>query len=729
MASTASLIGVGKPLVGWGDVFGLARSVVSAHTDAALAGWTSGLSRMGVNESNAVFQNLYPGIAEAIGLFYQNRIDDTQLKSLLEAQGCDYEPVPVIGEHILKRSWRAIVGDARPRFSPQDYLRWNRQGRLAEPELAEVLRQQGLTGPVEREMFLGHFENMPLQAAVGLWYRGIIDDAKMRLILRAYGFSDADAAFLFRGLRSPVDVNMAIAMFRCGMFDRDQAKAAFLANGLVGGAWQELFLTANTQRVSNSEALVLFNRGEIEAGTLDDILRFNGVERLFDRQKITQLAKAIPGPSDLVMFSVREVWNPPVVARFGYDDEFPAEFQYWMKKQGYDWTEDIPVAGGPAIPGVPWPKAYWRAHWQTISPQMAYEMYHRFRGDPANPATWSVPGIRPFTIDDVRTVLKIADYPPALRDQLAALSFSPLRLFDIRAGVTTGLQGRDWAIGKYLDRGNSPDNAAFLADLAIKRREEAAKKRELAEKEKAAREVIRLYHNGFFTEDEAAGRLVDLGWDLQAAKAAIAAQNYKLMNETIEQGIAAIKRDWMGGRTSAEEALQRMQRLGVRPEHASQLITRFINVRGESRVMASSSRVIDWYKAGLMDQATATQRLLNLGWTNVDALLAVAKANRDVAIAQQKLAASELQRQNAAAKTLQQNYERLQAAVRSTQARMRAVTPVATLKKWVVKGIISCAEFVDRLIAAGFEPAVANDYLRELGIDNKELKCNGQPAK
>lgn len=726
MASTASRIGVGEPFKLWTDPTGISTAIFSAHIDAALGGWTSAFARLGVTESNAVLQNLYPSIAQAISLFYQQRITEEQLKKLMEAQGADYEFAPVGGEHVLKTAWRSVVQDARPKFTPQDYLKWNRQGRLAEPELVEVLRQQGLVSPVERTMFLGHYENLPISVAIGLWYRGLITDATMRELMRANGFRDVDAAAFFSGLRSPVDINMALQLWRTGIYDRDAAKEVFKQNGLVGGAWQDLFLTSNTQRYSNSEGLVLWNREAITEAALDDILRFNGVERGIDRTNIKELAKGIPSPSDLVVFSVREVWNAPVVARFGYDQEFPPEFAYWMSKQGYDWSEDVPLPGGGVLPGVSWPRAYWRAHWQAISPQLAYQMHQRFRGDPANAATWSVPGIPPFTLDDVRTVLKIADYPPALRDSLTALSFNPLRVFDIRQGVMSGIRNRDWAVEKYLDRGSSPDNAAFLADLAVAKRDEANLKREKQEKEKAAREVLRLFRNGFFADDEAAARLVDLGWTLQAAKVALSSEQYKLMSQTIEQGIAAVKRDWMGGRTSAEEALARLKRLGVRDDYASQLITRFINVRGEARVMASSSRVIDWYKAGLMSEPDAIKRLQNLGWTDVDSLLAVAKANRDVAIAQQRLAESELQRRNAAAKTLQQASTQLRAAQLATQARMRVVTPIATLKKWVVKGIISCQEFIDRLESQGYEPNIAADYLKEVGLDNKDFACNGK---
>ena len=156
-----------------------------------------------------------------------------------------------------------------------------------------------------------------------------------------------------------------------------------------------------------------------------------------------KLTEVIPPVSDLISMSVREAFSPDIVARWNYDEGFPSEILEHTRKQGLS---------------DEWVKKYWYAHWQLPSPQMGFEMLHRLR-----PGKTS----KPFTADDLDTLLRTADYPKYYRDRLAEISYSPFTRVDVRRMYKTGELSYDEVIESYKDIGYSDEKAKLLADFTI----------------------------------------------------------------------------------------------------------------------------------------------------------------------------------------------------------------------------------------------------------------------
>ena len=79
-----------------------------------------------------------------------------------------------------------------------------------------------------------------------------------------------------------------------------------------------------------------------------------------------QANKFLPPPSDLIRFSVRDVYYPEVIKKYGMDKEFPEKFVEEAKKLGMD--EEVA-------------RKYWIAHWELPSISAVFEMLHRLPKD------------------------------------------------------------------------------------------------------------------------------------------------------------------------------------------------------------------------------------------------------------------------------------------------------------------------------------------------------------
>ncbi len=155
-----------------------------------------------------------------------------------------------------------------------------------------------------------------------------------------------------------------------------------------------------------------------------------------DRKKLLEVLDVIPPLTDIITMAVREVFDPKKRALLGLDEGFPTEVTKWANKKGLS---------------EQWAKNYWAMHWQPISPNQAYEMYHR--------------GL--INRDVLRQLIVIADYPPYMVDNLIEIAYNPLTRVDIRRMYKQGNMTYEGMINAHKAIGLSPDNARFLADFVV----------------------------------------------------------------------------------------------------------------------------------------------------------------------------------------------------------------------------------------------------------------------
>lgn len=188
-----------------------------------------------------------------------------------------------------------------------------------------------------------------------------------------------------------------------------------------------------------------------------------------------ELLQVIPGPSDLIRMAVREAWDDNVARKFGYDNDFPAEFAETAEKIGLS---------------SEWSKRFWRAHWELPGVREGFDMLHR----------------RIIDEDELKLLLRVRDIPSFWRDRLVKLSFDPYTRVDVRRMYTAGVLTENEVFETYLDLGYDEEHASNLMLWTIQ--EFGQEGRDLTKSD-----VIGAYTDNTITADEATNMLDALDYD------------------------------------------------------------------------------------------------------------------------------------------------------------------------------------------------------------------------
>lgn len=143
-----------------------------------------------------------------------------------------------------------------------------------------------------------------------------------------------------------------------------------------------------------------------------------------------------PNAADFVRFGVREVFKPDIVAKYGYDNDFPSEIKEHIHKAGL--SDEV----------MSW---FWRAHWELPS-------FYNIRE-----AKWR--GV--ITDKEVDEWLMVNDYAPYWRDIIKKIMHTPYTRVDVRRMYDHGVLGRDEVKRTYLDIGYDDLHAENLTKFTV----------------------------------------------------------------------------------------------------------------------------------------------------------------------------------------------------------------------------------------------------------------------
>lgn len=245
-----------------------------------------------------------------------------------------------------------------------------------------------------------------------------------------------------------------------------------------------------------------------------------------DIAKTLQIFKMVPGPGDLISMAVREAFDERVAQMWGYDQDFPAEFATWMKRQG---DQDD------------WARKYWRAHWTMPGLTTALEAFHR---------------LDDFDIEKLNTFLRVSDVAPAWRDIITKIAYNPLTRVDVRRMYGMGVLDRQAVVRSYLDLGYSPENAELLTQFTIKYEANS-------EKELTKADVIGGFSDGMLSRDEAIGYLNSLGYPDNTAQFLISREEAKRARVLTDKQIKSIQTLYTNKDMSEAQARVSLTTLGL----------------------------------------------------------------------------------------------------------------------------------------------------------------------
>lgn len=536
-----------------------------------------------------------------------------------------------------------------------------------------------------------------------------------------------------------------------GPFDWRERKLRSGKYKLLSQLWDKVVSTGRNVPTL-PEIFLLRNRGDITADMTKRWMQQLGYADQEERELLETLRFEIPGQSDLVRFAVRDVWQPDIVQRFQYDADFPAAFDFWMRKQGFGASADFPQRGVPADPNLSWAKVYWRAHWEVISPTQAYEAFQRLR--PNRLHLYRGAGVNPrsFSIDDLQAILKVHDYPVPLRDTLAAIAYRPIGRIDLRRiykdgifgepiggrGFAKNAQGAFVAVGaaekelteRYQDIGFSPADAMTVARWVA---EDTVKGKASRLRARTVTAVCSAYSLGALDKQAALGALVDAGFTPAEATAEVDHCDLKHRTKFLAGQVKGVRRAFLKGIFNEQQARIELGRAGVAIVRVEEMLTTWKLEQMPGTREASTAQLCDWFGSGFLDTQEFLRRLRNMGWSDVDAdriwrhctLGHLAKAAKE----RDKVARAQLQEQRRLARLASQQQKEAARSRESALQRILAARSEQHLVAWFKDKLLTVADIRGTLRLKGWDNVDIQRFLiSQLGVGKAEAEEGEEAA-
>mgnify|MGYP003983450785 FL=1 len=152
----------------------------------------------------------------------------------------------------------------------------------------------------------------------------------------------------------------SVAIHNRGFIGKSEAEKESLKSGYDQEHFERAKL-ANETPIDIERSTMALHRGLINENDFKTYLERQAFNEN-DSGIIRDLATLRPPVQDLISMSVRDVFSPDVVDKFGLFDETPSKFIEEAGKNGL--SEE-------------WASNYWGAHWRLPSSNQGFEMFHR----------------------------------------------------------------------------------------------------------------------------------------------------------------------------------------------------------------------------------------------------------------------------------------------------------------------------------------------------------------
>jgi len=321
------------------------------------------------------------------------------------------------------------------------------------------------------------------------------------------------------------------------------------------------------------------HRGIITPASFEATMKLHG----FNSARLNaylEVSKYWPSAQDFVRFAVRDTYNAGVVAKYGYDDNYPTNMEADVEKAGVD---------------PEWLKHYWRAHWELPSPRMGYEMLHR--GE--------------ISEVELRELLRINDYAPGWINRMMAISYTPYTRVDARRMYAMGVLDDDQYIKAMKDIGYDDDKAAKMlewAKLYVKK----------PEKDLTKANIITGFKLGLLDREKALEGLKNDGYDDTEADLLISIQERKQQLETIESRLKTLRYRYAKGVITDGELTDAIGALELTPTMQESERVKAQQLKDKTVKLPSKDDLKSFLQTGLIDEPTYRNKMELLGYSPAD---------------------------------------------------------------------------------------------------------------
>ena len=428
----------------------------------------------------------------------------------------------------------------------------------------------------------------PVGDLVGMERRGLLSHDRAKTFLNMNGYFDDVLGAYNEYMRPRAGIDdLYGAVLRGGM--TQAAASAELQRQGYTNADLNVFVTNLQRLLTVNEVMVakfrhVITQPEATAALLKLGYTQDSINKLYS------IAESRPGASDLVRFALREVFDNSIAAKYGYDDSYPATFEYLMGELGYNPT---------------WSRDYWRAHWELPSPSMGYEMLHRGVIDPG-------------TMDEL---LRVLDYPTYWRNKLTQISYNPLTRVDVRRMFKIGVVTRAQVKRTYQDLGYDAVNAELLTRFTEITYPPDPDDPTAAARDLTAGVITASYKKDLINRAQAIERLMAIGYDLaeatfyvnlaDAQREVAAAPDYNA--EHTRDLIAITERSFLAGNIDAPTANTAFQGIGLSSAEAGLRMNVLRVIQTEQVQEAQVKLIGDSYTTRILSHTDVIARLGALG--------------------------------------------------------------------------------------------------------------------
>jgi hypothetical protein len=559
----------------------------------------------------------------------------------------------------------------------------------------------------------------------------------------------------------------AVECLLLGTAPEPQVRCWMLMRGASLDVWLPV-VRARRERLTPEESIEWDRRNDVpEEDTLDGLRRL-GMYDISDRRARLDLYDELPTIQDHLHWLQRNVFDVDYVRDYnlmeGFADRFWVKFGHDLRAQGL--KEEYAAL-------------HYAAHWIQPAPGQLAEMLQRLRPGRVSPDVQ-------FTETDYLRLLAEQDVAPYFRARMRAVAYAPFglrflrqiydtggisdaelgeRLQDlgyspadahvlalsegVRRAKTRATQARGWTIPRAVAGARSGlltpdegfarvegqgwtrkewDDALGAADVDA--RGKVQLHAEAAAQKAALAAVLGCYADGVCGRDQAEQALVAQGWTRELAAVRLDALDLEARRRLVKEGVGAIRSAYRAGRLGAGDALVQLQQLGLQPGRAAAQVSVWEARQTDHRKHLTGKEILGMLEAGLLSVDQARARLTTLGYADPDALLLLREADLAVRKTQAKALAAADKQRAAQIRAQERAVREAQTIKDKAQAKLKRLTPIAKLTKWLSRGIASEGYVRDRMSAMGYPPDVIDEYIQEAGLppkkSGKATPANGQ---
>lgn len=498
---------------------------------------------------------------------------------------------------------------------------------------------------------------------------------------------------------------------------------------------------------SIDECMVMYRRGLITQSLFNYMVNTQTGYQNHWANVYDNLIDEIPGPSDLIRFTVREAYNPELIEKFGYHKEFPDEVVPWMDKQGYGGTTGLLKPPGAtnsdnenqAGQKATWTDLYWWAHWELPSLTQGYEMLHRLYSEsPAGPSPLSNVNTK-FDAPDLEMLQKAQDIPEYWRKRLAAISYHGIDKTDGAYMYESNLITRPKMYHILRNQGYNNDDTLLLLKMYDLRR---IRNLGFDPTKDTLALICKYFRLGLYDRQTAERQIQTLGYSDEEAAGYLAKCMMELRGERVETIIGSIKDLYYAGETDENQTKGELIRNGLNRDIIDITVDKWKYDRDRKHKLLSFRQAVESFKNDVIDKDKLLQILLNLGYTDRSSGLIYINAKK----AKEKTTSAELQKEinhrlkeQKAAITLAQKQAKQQVLqqkqiVKDQQKQVKILDNIATkrlrnfikvssdknIKDWYKNKLITLQEMLIRLYAKGYSVQEAENWVRSNQIDATE---------